>query len=61
MAEAWRKRRYKKALISKLSDSKAEAAEPQAWLEFALNAGISPRRDVDIWILGMNRLFRSWF
>ena len=36
IAEAFRKRRYEKAFISKLSDSEAEAAETQVWLEFAL-------------------------
>ncbi len=35
LAEAWRKRRYKAAFISKLSDCEAEAAETQVWLEFA--------------------------
>ena len=35
LAEAWRKRRYEKAFISKLSDSEGEAAETQVWLEFA--------------------------
>jgi four helix bundle protein len=36
LAEAWRKRRYKAAFISKLSDSETEAAETQVWLEFAV-------------------------
>ncbi|MBV7330605.1 four helix bundle protein [Chloroflexi bacterium TSY] len=36
IAEAWRKRRYEKAFISKLSDSEGEAAETQVWLEFAV-------------------------
>ncbi len=36
LAEAWRKRRYKAAFISKLSDSEAEAAETQVWLQFAV-------------------------
>ncbi len=35
IAEAWRKRRYRKAFISKLSDAEAEASETQVWLEFA--------------------------
>lgn len=39
LAEAWRKRRYKKAFISKLSDSEGEAAETQVWLEFAVDCG----------------------
>lgn len=36
MAEAWRKRRYPAAFVSKLSDSEAEAAETQVWLQFAV-------------------------
>src|SRR5262249_12136846 len=36
LAEAWRKRRYEGAFISKLCDVEAEAAETQVWLEFAV-------------------------
>ena len=36
LAEAWRKRRYQAAFVSKLSDSEAEAAETQVWLQFAV-------------------------
>ncbi|MDA0577952.1 MAG: four helix bundle protein [Verrucomicrobia bacterium] len=36
IAEAWRKRRYKAAFISKLSDSETEAGEMQCWLDVAL-------------------------
>lgn len=36
IAEAWRKRRYEAAFISKLNDSEAESAETQTWLEFAV-------------------------
>jgi four helix bundle protein len=39
IAEAWRKRRYPNAFVSKLSDSDAEAAETQVWLEFASKCG----------------------
>jgi four helix bundle protein len=35
IAEAWRKRRYEGAFISKLSDSETEACETQVWIEFA--------------------------
>jgi four helix bundle protein len=35
VAEAYRKRRYEKHFISKLTDSDAENAESQSWLEFA--------------------------
>ena len=36
LAEAFRKRRYPKSFISKLSDSESEAAETQTWLDFSL-------------------------
>src|SRR5262245_44280772 len=36
LAEAWRKRRYQAAFISKLSDAESEAAETQVWIEFAV-------------------------
>ena len=36
IGEAFRKRRYPKAFISKLSDSEGEAAETQVWLDFSL-------------------------
>ena len=39
IAEAFRKRRYPKSFISKLSDSEGEAAETQVWLDFAMEFG----------------------
>lgn len=39
IAEAYRKRRYPKNFISKLTDSDAENSETQTWLEFALECG----------------------
>jgi len=36
LAEAFRKRRYPKHFVSKLSDCEAEAAETQVWLDFSL-------------------------
>lgn len=36
LAEAWRKRRYEKAFLLKLSGAEAEACETQTWLEFAV-------------------------
>lgn len=36
ISEAFRKRKYPKAFISKLSDAEAEAAETQTWLDFSL-------------------------
>jgi four helix bundle protein len=37
LAEAFRKRRYPKSFIAKLSDSEGESAETQVWLDYALN------------------------
>jgi len=39
LAEAFRKRRYEKAFVSKLSDCEAEAAETQVWLDYSLECG----------------------
>jgi four helix bundle protein len=36
LPEAWRKRRYERAFVSKLSDAEGEVAETQVWLEFAV-------------------------
>lgn len=37
IAEAYRKRRYPKHFISKLTDSDGENSETNTWLDFALN------------------------
>ncbi len=37
IGEAYRKRRYPKHFVSKLSDSDSENTETQVWLDFALN------------------------
>src|SRR6059058_6127090 len=39
ISEAWRKRRYAAAFVSKLNDSEGEAAETQVHLEFASRCG----------------------
>ena len=36
LAEAYRKRKYPKVFVAKLSDSEGEAAETQVWLNFSL-------------------------
>ncbi len=36
IAEAFRKRRYPKSFVAKLSDADGEAAETQVWLDYAL-------------------------
>ena len=39
IAEAWRKRRYPKHFISKLSDVEAEATETQVWIDLSQSLG----------------------
>jgi four helix bundle protein len=36
ITEAWRRRRYRGSFVYRLNDAEAEAAETQAWLEFAV-------------------------
>lgn len=36
IAEAWRKRRYTAAFVSKLNDAEGEAGETETWLEYAV-------------------------
>ncbi len=51
LAEAWRKRRYAKAFVSRLSDAEAEAAESQTWVEFASRCGYLERsKAVDLYL-----------
>ena len=40
IGEAWRKRRYQAAFVSKLNDSEGEAAETQVWLDISLRIGL---------------------
>jgi four helix bundle protein len=53
LAEAWRKRRYEKAFISKLSDAESEAAETQVWIEFCVGCSYMQR---ELWI----KLYREY-
>ena len=43
IAEAWRKRRYVAAFVSKLGDSEAEAAETQTWIQFVVRCEYLPK------------------
>lgn len=58
LAEAWRKRRYEKAFISKLSDVEAEAAETQVWIEFATKCGYLPRDEGHTLYRGYDEVIR---
>ena len=59
LAEAWRKRRYPAAFVSKLNDFEGEAAESQTWIEFSVRCkyvtremGAELYKEYDV-ILGM--------
>jgi four helix bundle protein len=43
LAEAWRKRQYEKAFLSKLNDTEGEAAETQVWIEISVKCGYMER------------------
>jgi four helix bundle protein len=45
IAEAWRKRRYEAAFVSKLSDAETEAAETQVHAELAFHHAYLSRED----------------
>ena len=47
VAEAFRKRKYPKSFVSKLSDAEGEAAETQTWLQFAFQCGYINQQDFD--------------
>jgi four helix bundle protein len=43
VVEAWRKRRYEAAFVSRMSDAETEASETQVWIEFAVRCGYLER------------------
>lgn len=59
LAEAFRKRRYEKAFVAKLSDSEGEAAETQTWLDYSrdcnyISADLAERMNKEYeYVLGM--------
>ncbi|MBK9944747.1 MAG: four helix bundle protein [Kouleothrix sp.] len=59
LAEAWRKRRYEKAFISKLSDSESEAAETQVWLSFCHRCGYMQRDEAKELYEAYNQVIRT--
>src|SRR5437868_4494104 len=49
IAEAWRKRRYEAAFVSKLSDSDGESAETEVHLDFAFRCGyLTPEKHANL-------------
>ena len=59
LTEAWRKRRYEAAFVSKLSDAEAEAAETQTHIEFAVKCGYLTRQDGATLYREYDRLIRT--
>ena len=59
LAEAWRKRRYEKAFVSKLSDSEGEAAETQVWIAFAVKCGYISREEANAIYPFYNNIIRT--
>ncbi len=70
IAEAWRKRRYAAAFVSKVTDAEAEAAETQVWLEYAVKCGYLKRSEaaplygaynrIVATLVGMTRHVDTW-
>jgi four helix bundle protein len=48
LAEAWRKRRYEKHFVSKITDSAMEAEETRVWLEFAILSNYITQSQFDV-------------
>ena len=56
LAEAFRKRKYSKSFIAKLSDAEGEAAETQVWIHFALSCGYLTRDECEKLYKDYNRI-----
>ena len=56
ISEAFRKRKYPKAFVSKLSDCEAEAAETQVWLKFSFQCGYINKVDYNRLIISYNNI-----
>jgi four helix bundle protein len=59
LSEAWRKRRYAAAFISKLSDSEGEAAETQTSIELARRCGYLNDREAAVLDAHYERILRQ--
>ena len=56
LAEAFRKRKYPKHFISKLSDAESEGAETQTWLDFSLECNYINKSEFQILDKKYNRI-----
>ncbi|MBI5707195.1 MAG: four helix bundle protein [Armatimonadetes bacterium] len=59
LAEAWRKRRYRAAFVSKLSDVEGECAETQVWAEIAWLNHYCSEEQFRALFVGYEELIRS--
>ena len=60
LAEAWRKRKYEVAFISKLSDSEGEAAETQTWLQFSVECKYLEKLPLKPFAKPTTKSLQSW-
>lgn len=56
LAEAFRKRKYPKHFISKLSDCESEAAETQVWLQFSLECNCFDKNKYQAMVLTYDKI-----
>lgn len=61
LAEAWKKRRYKKAFISKLIDCAGEAGETEVWLDFSKDFGYLNQKKHDSLLESYDQVNRMLF
>ena len=61
IAEAWKKRKYPKLFVSKLTDCSGEAAEVEVWLDFSLDCGYLTLEIHDRFINGYDEISRMLF
>lgn len=59
IAEAWHKRRYPAAFISKLNDAEGEAAETQNWIEFAVQCKYWNPQEAEELLRGYEEILRQ--
>ncbi len=59
IAEAWGKRRYPAAFVSKLSDVESEIYETQAWLDYVQECEYASKEIADKLIEDYEKLLRS--
>jgi len=56
LAEAFRKRKYPKHFISKLSDCESEAVETQVWLQFSLECNCFDKNKYQAMVLTYDKI-----